>query len=218
MYRIGAFKRTPILRAAIQLKPKEMSNLKFNPRTATLLLIILVVTLLRLLVTFNSEQLQFANFSSIGAVALFGGAYFKDNLKAFAFPLLSLFLSDVVLYTTIYRQYADMMLVTELWTYLAIALMVLVGRLMLKKISVINLMASIITIVLIHWLITDIGPWYKNPQYTQNLAGYWNCLLKAIPFEVRFLEGTLLYGALLFGAFELLKVKFPVLKLQKQRI
>ncbi|MCZ4243788.1 DUF6580 family putative transport protein [Pedobacter punctiformis] len=195
-----------------------MSNLKFNPRTTILLLIILIVTAFRLLVTFNSDELQFANFSSIGAVALFGGAYFKDNLKAYAFPLLSLFLSDFVLYTTIYRKYADLLLVQESWTYLAIALMVLAGRLLLKKVNIANLLASTLVVVLIHWIVSDIGSWYRNPLFTQDLAGFWQCLVKAIPFEVRFLEGTLIYGAILFGAFEILKAKYPVLKLQKQAV
>lgn len=195
-----------------------MSNLKFNPRNITLLLMILVVTAFRLLVTFNSDTLQFANFTPIGAIALFGGAYFKDNLKAFAFPLLSLLISDFVLYTTIYSQYVDMLLVQELYTYLAIALMVLAGKVMLKKVTVVNLLASTIVITLIHWIVSDFGSWYKNPLFTQDLAGYWNCLVKAIPFEIRFLEGTLIYGAILFGAFEMLKAKYPVLKLKTQAI
>ncbi|MFD2287503.1 hypothetical protein GJU39_08020 [Pedobacter petrophilus] len=192
-----------------------MSNLKFNPRNVILLLMILVITALRLLITFNSDALQFANYSSIGAVALFGGAYFKDNLKAFAFPLISLLLSDFVLYTTIYKQYVDILLVQEFYTYLAIALMVLVGKAMLKKVTIVNLLGSTIVITLIHWIVSDFGSWYKNPLFTQDLVGYWNCLVKAIPFEVRFLEGTLLYGVILFGAFEILKSKFPVLKLNK---
>lgn len=195
-----------------------MSNLKFNPRNITSLLMILVVTAFRLLVTFNSDALQFANFTPIGAIALFGGAYFKDNLKAFAFPLLSLLISDFVLYTTIYSQYVDMLLVQELYTYLAIALMVLAGKVMLKKVTVVNLLASTIVITLIHWIVSDFGSWYKNPLFTQDLAGYWNCLVKAIPFEIRFLEGTLIYGAILFGAFEMLKAKYPVLKLKTQAI
>jgi len=195
-----------------------MSHLKFNPRTLILLLMILAITAFRLLVTFNSDELKFANFSSIGAVALFGGAYFKDNLKAFAFPLLSLFLSDLVLYTTIYKKYVDILLVQELWTYLAIALMVLAGRFLLKKVNIASLLLSTIVIVFIHWIISDIGSWYENPLYTQNLNGFIDCLVKAIPFEIRFLEGTVIYGALLFGAFEILKAKYPVLKLQTQKL
>lgn len=194
-----------------------MSHLKFNPRTLILILMILVITVFRLLVTFNSDALQFANFSSIGAVALFGGAYFKDNIKAFIFPLLSLLLSDFVLYTTIYKQYADILLIRETWTYLAIALMVLAGRLMLKKVNLANLLSSTLVVVLIHWIVSDFGSWYKNPEFTQDLAGFWLCLQKAIPFEIRFLEGTLIYGAVLFGAFEILKTKYPVLKLKTQK-
>lgn len=196
-----------------------MSHLKFNPRNLILLLMILVITGFRLLVTFNSDELKFANFSSIGAVALFGGAYFKDHLKAFAFPLLSLFLSDFILSITIFSKYSSGFLYEGwYWTYLAFALMVLVGRVLLKKVNVVNLLASTLAIVLIHWIVSDIGVWYHNPAYTQDFAGFWACLVKAIPFEIRFLEGTVIYGALLFGAFEILKAKYPVLKLQTQKI
>jgi len=196
-----------------------MSHLKFNPRTLILLLMILTITAFRLLVTFNSDELKFANFSSIGAVALFGGAYFKDNLKAFAFPLLSLFLSDFILSATIFSKYSSGFLYDGwYWTYIAFALMVLVGRIMLKNVNIVNLLASTLVIVLIHWIVSDIGVWYHNPAYTQDLAGFWACLVKAIPFEIRFLEGTVIYGALLFGAFEILKAKYPVLKLQTQQL
>lgn len=194
-----------------------MSNLKFNPRNLILLLMILVITLFRLLVTFNSDELQFANFSSIGGVALFGGAYFKDHAKAFAFPLISLFLSDFILASTIYSKYSNGFLYEGwYWTYLAFALMVLVGRVLLKKINVVSLLASTLTIVFIHWIVTDFGVWFQNSSYTQDLAGFWLCLERAIPFEIRFLEGTLIYGAILFGAFEVLKSKYPVLKLETQ--
>ena len=196
-----------------------MSHLKFNPRTLILLLMILAITAFRLLVTFNSDELKFANFSSIGAVALFGGAYFKDNLKAFAFPLLSLFLSDLILSATIFSKYSSGFLYGGwYWTYIAFALMVLVGRIMLKNVNIVNLLASTLVIVLIHWIVSDIGVWYHNPEYTQDIAGFWTCLVKAIPFEIRFLEGTVIYGALLFGAFEILKAKYPVLKLQTQKL
>ncbi|MBO9675482.1 MAG: hypothetical protein J7577_18690 [Sphingobacteriaceae bacterium] len=197
-----------------------MAHLKFNPRNLILLLMILAITALRLLVTFNSDELKFANFSSIGAVALFGGAYFKDQVKAFAFPLLSLFLSDFILASTIFSKYSGDSFLYEgwYWTYIAFALMVLVGRLLLKNVNVVNLLASTLSIVLIHWLVTDLGVWINNPAYTQDLAGYWSCLVKAIPFEIRFLEGTVIYGALLFGAFEILKEKYPVLKLEAQAV
>lgn len=194
-----------------------MSNLKINPRSAVLLLIILAITAFRLLVTFNADQLQFANFSSIGAVALFGGAYFKNDVKAFAFPLLSLFLSDFILSSTIFSKNSNGFLYEGwYWVYIAFALMVLVGKVMLKKINVINFVASALVITLIHWIVTDIGVWYHNPTVSQDFAGFWLVLERAIPFELRFIEGTLVYGAIIFAAFELLKAKYAVLKLQQQ--
>lgn len=194
-----------------------MSDLKINPRSAVLLLIILAITAFRLLVTFNADQLQFANFSSIGAVALFGGAYFKNDVKAFAFPLLSLFLSDFILSSTIFSKNSNGFLYEGwYWVYIAFALMVLVGKVMLKKINVINFVASTLVITLIHWIVTDIGVWYHNSTVSQDFAGFWLVLERAIPFEVRFIEGTLVYGAIIFAAFELLKAKYAVLKLQQQ--
>ncbi|MCX2574493.1 DUF6580 family putative transport protein [Pedobacter sandarakinus] len=196
-----------------------MSNLKINPRNLILLLLILAITAFRLLVTFNSDALQFANFSSIGAVALFGGAYFKNNLKAFAFPILSLFLSDFVLANTIFKQYSNGFLYEGwYWTYIAFALMVLVGRLMLGKINAATVLGATLSIVFIHWVVTDFGVWFHNPSYTQDFAGFWLCLERAIPFEIRFLEGTVIFGAILFGAFEILKAKYPALKLQTQTL
>jgi hypothetical protein len=196
-----------------------MSSLKFNPRNVILLIMILIITLLRLVVTFNNEALSFANFSSIGAVALFGGAYFKNNLKAMAFPLLSLFLSDFILANTIFKQYSNGFLYSGwYWVYGAFALMVIVGKLMMSKINVLNFVLSSLVIVLIHWIVTDFGVWYGNPLYSQNLSGFWLCLFNAIPFEFRFLGGTAVYGGVLFGGFELLKVKYPVLELSYSKV
>ena len=200
-------------------KKINMSNLKMNPRSAVLLLIILAVTAFRLLVTFNTDELQFANFSSIGAVALFGGAYFKNDVKAFAFPLLSLFLSDFILSSTIFSQYSNGFLYDGwYWVYIAFALMVLVGKVMLKKINVVNFIGSALVVTFIHWIVTDLGVWYHNPMFTQNFAGFWHALVLAIPFEGRFIAGTLIYGAIICGAFELLKLRYTVLKLQPQRV
>jgi len=196
-----------------------MSHIKINPRNIILLTMILLITLLRLLVTFNSDALSFANFSSIGAVALFGGAYFKNNIKAMLFPLLSLFLSDFIFSNTIFKEYSTGVLYSGwYWVYGAFALMVIVGKVMLKNVNIKNFVLSTLVIVFIHWIVSDIGVWYQNPMYTQDLAGFWLCLYKAIPYEGRFLSGTIAYGGVLFGGFELLKSKFPVLEISKRTI
>lgn len=194
-----------------------MSHIKFNPRSLVLMVLILAIMLMRVLIVFNTEPLSFANISSVGAVALFGGAYFSNNFKAYAFPVLSLFLTDILFANTIYKAYSDGFLYNGwYWTYAAIILMVVVGKYLLKNITLANGALSAIMITLVHWLVSNVGTWYgnpyNNPLFTQDLMGYLNCLVLAIPFELRFLSGTLIYGTLMFGSFQLLKSKYPVLQ------
>lgn len=194
-----------------------MSHIKFNPRTLVLMVVILAIMLMRVLIVFNTEALSFANFSSVGAVALFGGAYFSSNAKAFSFPILSLLITDILFANTIYKSYSDGFLYDGwYWTYAAIILMVVVGKFLLKNITLANGTIAAIAVTVVHWLVSNIGTWYgnpyNNPLFTQDLAGYWNCLVLAIPFELRFLAGTVIYGGVMFGSFQLLKVKYPALQ------
>jgi hypothetical protein len=195
-----------------------MTEPKINPRTLILLLIVVLVTILRTVAPFSDNFGQIANFSAVGAITLFSGSYFKNPVQSFAIPLLTLLLTDVILATTIYKEYSNGFLYDGwYWTYLAFALMVLVTRLIAKKVNVLNFVLGTLAVVLIHWIITDLGVWYGS-NYPQTLAGFWAVLTLAIPFELRFLYGTLAYGILMFGSFELLKVRYPALSLVAERV
>jgi hypothetical protein len=194
-----------------------MSELKLNPRFLILLLIVALVTILRTIAPFSDNFDKIANFSAVGAITLFSGSYFKNSAQAFAIPLLTLLVTDVILATTIYKEYSNGFLYDGwYWTYIAFALMVLVTKLIVRKVNVLNLVFGTLTVVLIHWIVTDLGVWYGS-NFPQTLAGFWTVLALAIPFELRFLQGTLAYGILMFGSFELLKVKYPVLNLARER-
>ena len=68
-----------------------------NPtRTSVLLLFILATGAIRVLLHTDPVLSPLTNFSPLGAMALFGGAQFGRSLKAFAFPLLSLLVSDLI--------------------------------------------------------------------------------------------------------------------------
>jgi hypothetical protein len=196
-----------------------MSHIKFNPRTLTVLLFILVIGIFRALIPIMGDINVLANYSAVGAIALFGGAYFKSNGKAFAFPLLTLFLSDLILSLTFYKEFNGGFLY-EGWylVYAAVALMVLAGKLILRNVSVFSVVLASIVTVLIHWIVSDLGVWYGSAVYPQTLAGFWAVLAAAVPFEIRFLDGTLGYSAVMFGLFEYLKVKYPVLSLKTSKL
>ena len=180
-----------------------MSFIKFNPRTILLLVFITVIAAVRVVSNFDTEISPLANFSPVGAMALFGGAYFDKQWKALGFPLLMLLLSDVVLQQTVFKTYGNGILYGGwYWVYGAFALMTIAGRWLLKKITIKNFILSALACVFIHWTVTDIGVWYGSKIFSQNLQGYIDCLVVAIPYELKFLTGTFVYGIILFGLFE----------------
>jgi hypothetical protein len=191
-----------------------MSHQKINPRTVVLLVMILAVGAVRVIFNFNHDISSLANFSPLGAMAIFGGAYFNRNWKALAFPLLTLFVSDFILHQTVFKSYGNGFLYEGwYWVYGAIALMCIAGRLILQKPSTTKFLITAFVCVVIHWTFTDIGVWWGSKIYSQDLTGYFNCLVAAIPFEFKFLAGTLVYGAILFGAFEWMKIRNRSLEL-----
>lgn len=182
---------------------------KSTAKTVVLLLFITCVIGLRLIAPLSSDFALFANFSGIGAVAIFSGAYFKNRFAGYLLPMLVLLLSDLSLGIIMGSSYAFY----KGWyfTYIALALMVGVGQLMIKKVTVSNVFVASLAAVFVHWIVSDFGVWIGFDTYPNTLAGFWACLVAAIPFELRFLYGTLVYSGLMFTAFEALKVKFPSL-------
>jgi hypothetical protein len=179
---------------------------KFSVQSGVVLLFILATAALRVVFNFSDGLSTMANFSPLGAMALFGGACFNSRWKAALLPVGTLFLSDVILQQTIYAKYSNGLLYGGwMWVYGAFLLMVIAGRLILRQLMASHFILSVIVTVLIHWLVTDFGVWMGSKVYAQNLGGYINCLIVAIPFELRFLTGTLVYGAVLCGGISLLQ-------------
>lgn len=188
-----------------------MSLKQINPRNAVLLLIIVVTAALRL-ASFSGWG-PLTVFTPIGAMALFGGAYFSGNIKPFAFPLLTLFISDVVLSFTLFSdsEYRDGLLYNGwVWTYGAFALMTITGKLIIREITIKNIAIAVVVSTLIHWLVSDIGACIVEKEFTFTL--YTQRLIAAIPYEWRFLGGTAIYSGILFGLFEWLQTKYTALK------
>jgi hypothetical protein len=186
-----------------------MSINQFNPRSIVLILLIVVVCAIRTYFSIDENMFGFSNFSPVGAMALFGGAYFSKKWKAVLFPLTSLFLSDVILQQTVFNKPGTGLLYGGwYYVYAAFMLMVLIGR-YIRKIVPENILLASLVVMFIHWVITDFGVWLGNSKYPQTFAGYLECLMAAIPFEWRFLAGTIIYSAILFGLFEFLQRRFP---------
>lgn len=194
-----------------------MTKKQINIRFIVLLIITILVGFFRVF-SHKMNLGSMANFTPIGAMAIFGGSYFRDYTKAYLFPILTLFLSDIILMQVFYSEYSTGLLYSGwYWTYLAFALMVLIGR-YIKKVSVKSVLISAVSAALIHWLITDLGVWLGGGTnmvtglpYTRDINGLINCYVLAIPYIKNMLLGNLIYGAILFGSFELAQRRFPIL-------
>ena len=150
------------------------------------------------------------NFTPLGAIALFSGAYFKKPVYAYLFPIGILFVSDLILMQTIYSAYGNGILYSQWsWTYAAFLLMIPLGQTILRKVSLLRIFGTGIAVGLVHWIVTDFGVWLGGGldmltglPYTQDLDGFLRCYLAAIPWSLRFMYSTWLYTLLLFSIFE----------------
>ncbi|RYZ99203.1 MAG: hypothetical protein EOP47_17435, partial [Sphingobacteriaceae bacterium] len=174
-----------------------MSKQNTNTRNTVLIVMIVGAVAMRL-ITYNVPVLS--NFTPVGAVALFGGAYFTDKWKAYLIPLIALFLSDMV----INYLYASRFIVdysATAWVYLSFAIMVFIGS-HIKKPNVVSVSIASLLSVIVFWLLTDL-PWlYGGGLYPHTLSGYGQSLIAAIPFQRNMLIGDAVFGLLLFGGFE----------------
>jgi hypothetical protein len=191
-----------------------MSLKQFNPRTIVLLAFMIVVALMRVLFSLQPVMTPIATFTPIGAMALFGGAYFNRNIKAYLFPLLTLWMGDLILNRVVYYNEWRLFYEGFYWTYGSFALMVLASQFMIKKVSVKNIVLASVVATLIHWIGTSPGCFtIANSIYPKTWEGYWTSLIAAIPYERNFLIGTLAYSGIMFGAFEWLQKKYSTLSL-----
>jgi hypothetical protein len=183
-----------------------MKNQMMNVRFGTLCVIILAAGVLRLI-----PQPQ--NFAPIGAMALFGGAYFGKRWQSFLIPLAALFVSDIVVNFAFYQHFV---LFHELaiWVYGSFALMVIIGSMVIKKVKLSTVVTSNILAAVLFFVVTNFGVW-ATPNimnvYPHNAAGLTACYIAAIPYFWGTLFGNLFYSAILFGIFEFAQKRFPAL-------
>ena len=139
------------------------------------------------------------NFTPIGALALFGGAYLGKRWLAFAAPLAALLLSDVILGFHTGMPYV----------YASVALIVLIGWAVQARITPLRIGLAAVASSVLFFVVTNFGVWMKGIYYPQTLSGLVDCYVAAIPFFQNTLAGDLFYSALLFGGFALLERAVP---------
>ncbi|MCH8569279.1 MAG: hypothetical protein LAT67_13475 [Balneolales bacterium] len=142
------------------------------------------------------------NVAPIAAIALFGGAYFKDKRMALLIPVVIMLISDLIigLHSTL------------LFVYGSFALIVLIGFMLGKKISPLRIAGASVGASVIFYLVTNFGVWLVSPYYPFTLEGLLASYTMAIPFFHYTLLGDLFYTSVIFGSFELIRRTSPALQ------
>ena len=174
-----------------------------------------VIISLILFASFSRIIPHMPNFTPVGAMALFGGAYLKNRYYAFLIPISSLWLSDLILNNFIFSFYSDFTWFYPgfLWQYTSFILIIIIGYLFLKKLNFKNVFITTVLSSLLFFIITNFGVWISGSMYTLDFQGLITCYTMALPFFKGTLLGFMCYSAFLFGALEFSKYKFEKLKI-----
>jgi hypothetical protein len=174
----------------------------FSPRAITLATMILAAAATRIIP-------HPWNFTAVGAMCLFGGAYFQRRWMAFLVPMVALFLSDIVLAATVYG-FRGLNVISM--SYLLFALTTLLGMTLRGRVNAFTVPAAAVVASGGFFLVSNFHVWLTGHTYPHTTAGLMACYTAAIPFAQNMLLGNLVYSGVMFGAWELLQRGLPVLR------
>ncbi len=129
------------------------------------------------------------NFAPIGAIALLGGATFRDRRLAFAIPLAAMLLSDAVL--GFHRVMP--------FVYGSFVAIVMLGFSLRDRRRVVPIAAASLLASTTFFVVTNFGVWMAGSFYPKSLEGLATCYVTAIPFFGNTLLGDAVYASVLFG-------------------
>lgn len=153
---------------------------------------------------------HYPNVTPIGAMALFGAAYFGKKYYAVLVPIIALIISDIVLYATIYSSY-EYSIGFHLWIYGSMVLITLLGMAILRKVKLGTIVTGAIVASLVFFLISNFASWLVSPMYPKTASGLMTAYEAGLPFFWNTILGNFFYCGVLFGAYSLIEYLIPSL-------
>ena len=108
------------------------------------------------------------NFSPLGAMALFGAAYFAKKWQGVLIPLLATWVSDLFINNVIYaRYYPEFTWFYSgfYWQYGSYILISVLGFFILRKVSMPRVIAGALSATTLFFLVSNFGCWLANPAH-----------------------------------------------------
>jgi hypothetical protein len=175
------------------MQSKYENDNRIHPRAALITGIVLAAAALRMVP-------HPMNFAPIGALALFGGAYFSSKRTAVAVPLLSLVAGDIL--TGFHRLIP--------YVYASFLVSVAIGFWLRRKKSAWRIGGATVAGAIQFFLITNFALWASSiGNYPKNAGGLAECYIAGLPLFWNTLTGDAFYVALLFGVMAVAEKRFP---------
>ncbi|MCH8331610.1 MAG: hypothetical protein IH946_09580 [Bacteroidetes bacterium] len=177
---------------------------QISPKLLVLTAIILVLALLRILP-------HPPNFTPIGAMALFGAAYFTNKKLAFIIPLGAMFISDLIL-----GFHGTMTFV-----YMSFILIGVIGLKLSGNVKTGRVIGSALIASVLFFLVTNFGVWLMGNFYPKDFGGLMACYAAGLAFYqysvfgsffLNTVMGDLFFVSVLFGGYEFVKSRVPMLQ------
>jgi hypothetical protein len=191
---------------------ERLDGMGMNPRTLLLVGLVFLAALARLVP-------HPPNFAPIGAMALFGGAHFRNRWAAFLVPLTAMLLSDCALEAATRLGLLQGWMATGwgfhrgMWyVYGSVALSAALGLLLRGKLSVWSVGGAVLGSSVLFFVITNLGTWLEWDMYPRSAEGLLACYVAAVPFFHWTLLGDAVYATVLFGGFALAEKRLAVLQ------
>ena len=149
-------------------------------------------------------------FAPQWAMAIFAGAVISNKKLAFIMPVLSMFISDMFYQLLYMGGLYDMSGFYEgQWqNYVLFALLVFIGF-AINKINVINIGAASVVAPTVYFLLSNFLVWSgtgtRGLGRPKTLNGLLLCYSDGVPFYLTSISATLVFSAILFGTFLLIR-------------
>lgn len=181
-----------------------------NSRFNLIIFSLLLVALTTACKYFFGPVLSMSGFSPVLAIALFSGMVIRKKEWLFIFPLLSLFVSDVIIHL-LYQQglfnYAGVY--SGQWkNYLLLMSCTLLGWTLRGANHRAMLIGSIASPT-VFFLLSNLMVWMQSSEafYTKTLSGLLNCYAAGLPFYKNSLIATVIFLPLVLVTFNYLARK-----------
>jgi len=143
------------------------------------------------------------NFTPIGALALFGGAYFTTKRTAIVVPLLSLLAGDI--FIGFHRVIP--------YVYASFLISVVLGFWLRRRKSAARIGAATLAGAIQFFLVSNFALWASGiGSFSRDVSGLITCYARGVPLFWSTLAGDAFYAAVLFGGMTLAEKRFPSLR------